>query len=77
MPKKMQKTATKESITDNRIEIERRRLQRARAVLECLSIAHDAGHDIDYSDVADVAHNLVDLAIDNLDSVKLKAGKVT
>lgn len=54
-----------------RIETERRQLQRASALLACLSAAFDAGRDIEYSDVADVARELVGRALDGLDSARL------
>lgn len=55
-----------------RIERERRRLQRASAVLRCLVYA--ANHDapgIDCGDVARVALKLIERALDALDVVKL------
>jgi hypothetical protein len=55
-----------------RIEIERRRLQKASAVLAVLVFAanHDAP-DVDAGDVASAAQLLIDLAIEGLDIVSL------
>lgn len=59
------------------IEIERSRLLRAYSVLGCLELAIDYSHGMEdvqlsWSDVAAVARELVDVAIDRLDSVSLE-----
>lgn len=56
-----------------RIEAERRRLQKASAVLACLvySANHDAP-DIDAGDVASVVRDLIDRAVLALDAVDLQ-----
>jgi hypothetical protein len=56
------------------IEDERRRLQKARAVLDCLTLGlnYEEFHtieDVELADVATVARDLVSEAIDNLDTV--------
>lgn len=58
-----------------RIEIERRRLQKASGALTCLvfSVNHDTD-DVDPADVASVAGELVDRAVDALDVVELVRG---
>jgi hypothetical protein len=55
-----------------RIEIERRRLQKASAVLTCLvyCVNHEAD-DVDAADVASVVIKLINRAVLALDSVKL------
>lgn len=62
-------------VVRERIEIERRRLQKASGVLTCLvfSVNHDA-EDVDPGDVASVAVELVDRAVSALDVVELTRG---
>lgn len=55
-----------------KIEHERRRLQRVSAVLACLTTAAMYDEEIDAADVATVARELLDAAIDGLDSVELR-----
>lgn len=56
-----------------RIETERRRLQKADAILACLVFAvnHDAPS-IDAADVAAIVSELISAAVDGLDIVKLQ-----
>jgi hypothetical protein len=58
---------------EERIEFERRRLQKASAVLACLMLAADAQADIDLADVASAAQELVLAALLGLDSINLMA----
>lgn len=54
-----------------KINVTRRRLQRASAVLGCLAIAADEGAEFDVSDVAVAVRDIVDDAVDTLDSTNL------
>lgn len=58
---------------DQLIADERRRLQKARAVLDCLAAGLEYEQDIDFADVATVVSTLIGDAIANLDSSALKA----
>lgn len=49
-----------------------RRLQKARAVLECLAVGLEYEQDIDFADVATVVSTLIGDAVANLDSSALK-----
>lgn len=63
--------AVRESIR-SKVETERRRLQRACAVLECLQLAFEEELDADLGDVAATALELVLVALAGLDSARLK-----
>lgn len=54
-----------------RIEMERRQLQRATAVLACLALAFDQELEVDFGDVANVAKNLILDALRALDVIAL------
>lgn len=53
------------------IEDERRRLQKARAILDCLTVGLEYEENIDFADVTAVASELIGDAIANLDSTVL------
>lgn len=56
----------------SKIEVERRRLQRACAVLSCLMVAADEeSDDVDLGDVAHVVRDLVLATLAGLDAAKL------
>lgn len=57
-----------------RIEAERRRLQRASAVLSALIEAGNADAELDYADVAGVVREQIETALSGLDSVTLEGG---
>lgn len=59
---------------EEKIELARRQLQRASAVLACLAVASDEDAAVDFSDVACVARKLIDSAIEDLDLVELMRG---
>lgn len=61
--------ATDDSIR-SRIEAERRRLQRAVSLLNCLAVVAD-DTEVSYGDVAEVARDLILQALEGLDSVNL------
>lgn len=54
-----------------KINVTRRRLQRASAVLSCLAVAADEGAEIDVSDVAIAVRDIVDHAVDALEPITL------
>jgi hypothetical protein len=56
-----------------KINVTRRRLQRASGMLSCLAVAADEGAEFDVSDVAIVVRDIVDDAVDTLDSTNLAA----
>lgn len=58
----------------SRIEAERRRLQRAVSILNCLAVVADDttyNAEVSYGDVAEVARDLIVQALEGLDSVNL------
>jgi hypothetical protein len=55
-----------------KIELERRRLNQASAVLKCLNVAFNEGAEVDFGDVAIVAYTIIDSVIDELDIVTLE-----
>jgi hypothetical protein len=54
-----------------KINVTRRRLQRASAVLRCLTVASDEGAEFDVSDVAAAVRDIVDHAVDALEPINL------
>lgn len=72
-PKRPSKKATDVEALHDGIEVERRKLQRAAAVLTALVQSADSGLESEQaSDVAGVALDLVEAAIEGLDMVALK-----
>ncbi len=63
--------ATRQCIR-SRIETERRRLQRACAVLSCLMLASDEELPVDLGDVAHTARDLILIALAGLDAVRTR-----
>lgn len=59
-------------IIRDRIEEERRRLQRARAILVAAQQSAMHGAECDYCDIMAVATDLIDAAVEALDSVALR-----
>jgi hypothetical protein len=57
-----------------KINVTRRRLQRASAVLSCLAVAADEGTEFDVSDVAIAVRDIVARAVDTLDPTNLTGG---
>lgn len=55
-----------------KIELERRRLNQASAVLKCLNVAFNEDAEVDFGDVAIVAYTIIDSVIDELDIVTLE-----
>jgi hypothetical protein len=54
-----------------KINVTRRRLQRASAVLSCLAVASDESAEFDVSDVAVAVRDIVDHAVDALEPMTL------
>jgi hypothetical protein len=55
-----------------KIELERRRLNQASAVLKCLNVAFNEDAEVDFGDIAIVAYTIIDSVIDELDIVTLE-----
>jgi hypothetical protein len=55
-----------------KIDDERRRLQRAAVLLECVAVAYDAGRDVEFSDGMHVVREMIDAGVEALDSVELR-----
>lgn len=58
-------------IVGRRIDTERRRLQQAHAILICAVTAAMEDVEVDYSDVMRVVSDMIEAAVDQLDSVVL------
>ncbi len=55
-----------------KIDDERRRLQRAAVLLECVAVAFDAGRDVEFSDGIHVICEMIATSVAGLDSVALR-----